>query len=213
MNKEEKKLAPDITLFYNDGQKNFSDYVKESTNMIKSIERYQKKIDSTLSDYEKEYNKMTKTIERNQLKIDALISDYKSLDKKIRDYYRTVNTFIYDTNGEYCDIEPEFVLNYKVIEIIFDKVTKEISAWVGYNSIEEAADGQNVKIETVNRFMNEEYDLEDWQTYTFITPYTMYRLLKSKEQYVPMHLFGEATIQAIMKRRCMTLNKECEMNK
>lgn len=181
--KKEKMIETDYEEFYKDEQKKFEEFSKDAEKIAKSIERYLKKIDS-------------------------LKSEFNSLNDKVRTHYRTIHTFIYDPDCEYCDVEPEFVFNYNVIELIFDKVTKEIKTWVGYNSIEEAADGQNVKIETVNRFMNEEYDLEDWQTYTFITPYAMYRLLKSKEQYVPMHLFGEATIQAIMKRRCMTLNKE-----
>lgn len=186
--KKEKMIETDYEEFYKDEQKKFEEFSKDAQKIAKSIERYLKKIDS-------------------------LKSEFNILNDKVRTHYRTIHTFIYDPDCEYCDVEPEFVFNYKVIELIFDKVTKEIKTWVGYNSIEEAAIGQNVLVTTVQRLMDKEYDLADWQTYTFVEPAIMYRLLKDKERFIPIYYFDDSTRIKLNKVRGMTFNKECEMNK
>ena len=186
--KKEKMIETDYEEFYKDEQKKFDEFSKDAEKIAKSIERYLKKIDS-------------------------LKSEFNILNDKVRTHYRTIHTFIYDPDCEYCDVEPEFVLKYKVIELIFDKVTKEIKTWVGYDSIEEAAIGQNVLVTTVQRLMDKEYDLADWQTYTFVEPAVMYRLLKDKERFIPIYYFDDSTRMKLNKARGMTFNKECQMNK
>lgn len=184
----EKMIETDYKEFYKDEQKKFEEFSKDAEKITKSIERYLKKIDS-------------------------LKSEFDSLNDKVRTHYRTIHTFIYDPDCEYCDVEPHFVLNYKVIELIFDKVTKEIKTWVGYNSIEDAARGQNVLVTTVQRLMDKEYDLQDWQTYTFVEPAVMYRLLEDKERFIPIYYFNDTVRMKLNKARGMTFNKECEMSK
>ena len=61
--------------------------------------------------------------------------------------------------------------------------------------------------------MDKEYDLADWQTYTFVEPAIMYRLLKDKERFIPIYYFDDSTRIKLNKARGMTFNKECEMNK
>ena len=39
--------------------------------------------------------------------------------------------------------------------------------------------------------MDKEYDLQDWQTYTFVEPAVMYRLLKYKERFIHIYYFDD----------------------
>lgn len=188
MNKEEKVIETDYKEFYKDEQKKFDEYSSKADKIAKSIERYQKKIESL------------------KLEFDKLNDDVKT-------HYRTIHTFIYDPECKYCDIEVDFIKNYKVIQLIYDKKTKEIKTWIGYNSIEEAANAQNIKSTTVELMMNHTYSLLDWQTYTFIEPAEMEILFNSNENYIPLHFFKSELIPRLSYLRGTNkFEDECKKN-
>ena len=137
---------------------------------------YRKEILGKISEVVERQDKLTKKIERLYANLDNIRNNF--------------NLYWYDPTNEVFEIDENIILEYNVIKVIFNKDTKKITQWVGYDSIKDAADLSNVRESTVLNYIDGTYRIPDWATYTFFNAKDFYHnYYKAGETHIKKHEF------------------------
>ena len=101
---------------------------------------YRKEILGKISEVVERQDKLTKKIERLYANLDKAIVELKENRQNLDNIRNNFNLYWYDPTNEVFEIDENIILEYNVIKVIFNKDTKTITQWVGYDSIKAAAD-------------------------------------------------------------------------
>lgn len=99
--------------------------------------------------------------------LDKAIVELKENKQNLDNIRNNFNLYWYDPTNKVFEIDENIILEYNVIKVIFNKDTKKITQWVGYDSIKDAADLSNVRESTVLNYIDGTYKIPDWATYAF----------------------------------------------
>ena len=128
---------------------------------------YRKEILGKISEVVERQDKLTKKIERLYANLDKAIVELKENRQNLDNIRNNFNLYWYDPTNKVFEIDENIILEYNVIKVLFNKDTKKITQWVGYDSIKDAADLSNVRESTVLNYIDGTYKIPDWATYAF----------------------------------------------
>ena len=107
---------------------------------------YRKEILGKISEVVERQDKLTKKIERLYANLNKAIVELKENRQNLDNIRNNFNLYWYDPTNEVFEIDENIILEYNVIKVIFNKDTKKITQWVGYDSIKDAADLSNSQL-------------------------------------------------------------------
>ena len=151
---------------------------------------YRKEILCKISEVVERQEKLNKKIERLYANLDKAIVELKENRQNLDNIRNNFNLYWYDPTNEVFEIDENIILEYNVIKVLFNKDTKKITQWVGYDSIKDAADLSNVRESTVLNYIDGTYKIPDWATYTFFDVKDFYHnYYKAGETHIKKHKF------------------------